>query len=169
MSKILTAVFFLISLSLNVSAELSRLDKARMARGERPRSQSSGGSSEQASGNYQNGHQQLITQRALELSVSKEIMNKNSDDVYYSEVPSNEFLYGAVSFHVELNNDGSLASIELLRGPADSRARDVVQDARRIIKQSAPYKITPEKNPGKFALTFLYRKGDKKFKMRALD
>lgn len=184
MSKFLTAVVLLMVASLNVSAqELSRGDSARIARGEKPRltytgcglpaatAESAISSSTQQSGRYEPRKPGRI-EDALELSVSKEIMGRteNADKVYRGSVPSTEHTYATVAVWVQLNPDGSVASLELMRtNTSGHEGADAFPMALETIRRSAPYKIKSDTKTPKFVVTFIFKKGSKKFKMRALD
>ena len=86
--------------------------------------------------------------------------------VTYGGAPPDPLLAIPV-LEVELNADGSVKRVEVLRYPR--QARDTVQIAVDAIHQAAPYgDVSKLPRPWKFVETFLFN-DDRKFKPRTLD
>jgi hypothetical protein len=83
------------------------------------------------------------------------------------EGPPPDPLLAIPVLEVELNGDGSVRRIEVLRYPR--QARDTVQIAIDAIHRAAPYgDVSRLPKPWKFVETFLFN-DDRKFKPRTLD
>jgi len=81
--------------------------------------------------------------------------------------PAPEPLLAIPVLEVELNGDGSIRGIDVLRQP--SQARDTTQLAIDAIRRSAPFdSVTHLPRPWKFAEAFLFN-DDRRFKPRSLD
>ena len=68
---------------------------------------------------------------------------------------------------IELNGDGSIRMIEVLREPRE--AKDTMKIAIEAIRRAAPFgNVSKLPKPWKFVETFLFD-GERKFKPRTLD
>ncbi len=84
----------------------------------------------------------------------------------YSGAPP-EILLAIPVLEVELNADGSIRRIEVLREPR--QAKDTIQLAIDAVRRAAPFgDVSRLPKPWKFAETFLFN-DDRKFKPRTLD
>jgi hypothetical protein len=89
-----------------------------------------------------------------------------SPGLTYSGAPP-DILLAIPVLEVELNGDGSIRRIEVLREPR--QAKDTIQLAVDAVRRAAPYgDISRLPKPWKFAETFLFN-DDRKFKPRTLD
>jgi hypothetical protein len=78
-----------------------------------------------------------------------------------------EMLLAVPVLEVELNADGSVRRIDVMRKP--SQAQETTQLAMDAVRRAAPYgDMTRLPKPWKFAETFLFN-DDKRFKPRTLD
>lgn len=93
------------------------------------------------------------------------IVAANPDITYMSAVP--DPLLAIPVLEVELNSDGSVRRIEVLRHPR--QATDTTQIAIDAVRRAAPYgDMRHLKKPWKFAEVFLFD-DDRRFKPRTLD
>jgi hypothetical protein len=84
----------------------------------------------------------------------------------YIDAPPDPLLAIPV-LEIELNGDGSIRSIDVMRKP--SQALDTVQLAIDAVRRAAPFgDVSRIAKPWKFTETFLFR-DDRKFKPRTLD
>ncbi len=84
----------------------------------------------------------------------------------YSGAPP-DILLAIPVLEVELNADGSIRRIEVLREPR--QAKDTIQLAIDAVRRAAPFgDVSRLPKPWKFAETFLFN-DDRKFKPRTLD
>ncbi len=80
-----------------------------------------------------------------------------------------EMMFGIPVIETELNADGSVKSIEVVRAPADPQARDTVQLAMDAIRRAAPYgDMSRVPKPWKWTEVFLFN-DKRQFKPRTLD
>ena len=101
----------------------------------------------------------------LRLQAAKRIVAANPGATYLGKVP--DILLAIPVLEVELNADGSIKKIDVMRPP--SQAPETVQMASDAIRRAAPFgDVSRLPKPWKFVETFLYR-DDKKFKPRTLD
>jgi len=101
----------------------------------------------------------------LRLQAAKRIVAANPGATYLGKVP--DILLAIPVLEVELNADGSIKKIDVMRPP--SQAPETVQMASDAIRRAAPFgDVSRLPRPWKFVETFLYR-DDKKFKPRTLD
>jgi hypothetical protein len=101
----------------------------------------------------------------LRLQAAKRIVAANPGATYTGKVP--DLLLAIPVLEVELNADGSIKKIDVMRPP--SQAPETVQMASDAIRRAAPFgDVSRLPKPWKFVETFLYR-DDKKFKPRTLD
>jgi len=89
----------------------------------------------------------------------------NPDITYTGKVPDQ--LLSISVLEVELNGDGSVRRIEVLRPPRF--AKETLQTAADAVRRAAPYgDVSRLPKPWKFAETFLFN-DERKFKPRTLD
>jgi len=89
----------------------------------------------------------------------------NPDITYTGKVPDQ--LLSISVLEVELNGDGSVRRIEVLRPPRF--AKETLQTAADAVRRAAPYgDVSRLPKPWKFVETFLFN-DDRKFKPRTLD
>ena len=96
---------------------------------------------------------------------AKRLVAANPAGTYTGAVP--DPLLAIPVLEIELNADGSVRHIDVLRAP--SQAKDTVQIAIDAVRRAAPYgDVSRLPKPWKFAETFLFN-DDRKFKPRTLD
>ncbi len=101
----------------------------------------------------------------LRLQAAKRLVAANPGITYMSKPP--ELLLAIPVISIELNGDGSVKSISVLRHP--SQARDTEEIAREAILRAAPFgDVSALPKPWKFTETFLFS-NDRKFKPMTLD
>lgn len=89
----------------------------------------------------------------------------NADRVYLDTPP--DILLAIPVLEIELNSDGSIRRIDVLRHP--KQARDTTQLAIDAVRRAAPFgDVSRLPRPWRFPETFLFR-DDRRFKPRALD
>ena len=99
------------------------------------------------------------------VQAARRIVEANPHLTYSGPVP--EPLLAIPVLEVELNGDGSIRGIDVLRQP--SQARDTTQLAIDAIRRSAPFdSVAHLPRPWKFAESFLFN-DDRRFKPRSLD
>lgn len=105
------------------------------------------------------------TLAGLRLQAARRLVAANPGMTYTGEVP--EPLLAIPVLEVELNADGSVRRIEVLREPR--QAKDTIQLAIDAVRRAAPFgDVSKLPRPWKFTETFLFR-DDRKFKPRTLD
>jgi hypothetical protein len=96
---------------------------------------------------------------------AERLVAANPDITYMGRVPDQ--LLAIPVLEVELNGDGSVRRIEILREPRE--AKDTLKIAIEAIRRAAPYgDVSRLPKPWKFVETFLFD-DDRKFKPRSLD
>lgn len=101
----------------------------------------------------------------LRLQAAQRVVAANPD-MTYSGVPPQPLLAIPV-LEVELNSDGSIRNIDVMRKP--SQAFDTTQLAIDAVRRAAPFgDVSRLPKPWKFTETFLFR-DDRRFKPRTLD
>jgi hypothetical protein len=96
---------------------------------------------------------------------AERIVAANPDITYTGPVPDQ--LLAIPVLEVELNGDGSVRRIEVLREPR--QAKDTLRIATEAIRRAAPYgDVSRLPRPWKFVETFLFD-DDRRFKPRTLD
>ena len=101
----------------------------------------------------------------VRLQAAQRIVSANPDGTYMGEVP--EPLLAIPVLEIELNGDGSVRRILVLRQP--SQAHDTIQIAAAAVHRAAPFgDVSRLPRPWKFVETFLFD-GDRRFKPRTLD
>lgn len=104
-------------------------------------------------------HEELRHQAALRLVAA------NPDGTYMGEVPA--VLLAIPVLEVELNRDGSVRNIRVLRRPG--QAVDTIELAMAAVRKAAPYgDVSHLPHPWKFNEVFLFN-NDRRFKPRTLD
>jgi hypothetical protein len=99
------------------------------------------------------------------LQAAKRMMMANPDGTYASTPP--DILLAIPVMSIELNADGSIRKISVMRYP--SQARDTVDMAMAAIRRAAPFgDVSKLPKPWKFNETFLFN-ADRKFKPMTLD
>ncbi len=101
----------------------------------------------------------------LRLLAAKRLVAANPNITYMGKPP--ELLLAIPVISIELNGDGSVKSISVLRHP--SQALDTEEIAREAILRAAPFgDVSALPKPWKFTETFLFNK-ERKFKPMTLD
>jgi hypothetical protein len=101
----------------------------------------------------------------LRAQAARRMMAANPSITYEGAVP--DPLLAIPVLEVELNADGSIRNIEVMRVPR--QAKDTVQIAIDAVRRAAPFgDISRLPKPWKFSETFLFN-DDRKFKPRTLD
>jgi hypothetical protein len=89
----------------------------------------------------------------------------NADITYLGKVP--DMLLAIPVLEIELNGDGTVRKIEVLREPR--QAKDTLQIAADAVRRAGPYgDVSKLPKPWKFVETFLFD-DSRKFKPRTLD
>jgi hypothetical protein len=101
----------------------------------------------------------------VRLQAAKRLVAANPNGTYTGAVP--EPLLAIPVLEIELNGDGSIRKIDVLRQP--SQAFDTVQVATDAVRRAAPFgDVSRLPKPWRFTETFLFS-DDRKFKPRTLD
>jgi hypothetical protein len=101
----------------------------------------------------------------LKLQAARRIVAANPEHTYEGTVPNP--LLAIPVLEIELNADGSVRDIEVMRLPR--QARDTVQTAIEAVRRAAPFgDVSRLPRPWKFTETFLFN-DDRKFKPRSLE
>jgi hypothetical protein len=101
----------------------------------------------------------------LRLHAARRIVSANPSITYLSTPP--DPLLAIPVLEIELNADGSIRHIDVLRHPR--QAKDTVQIAMDAVRRAAPFgDVSRLPRPWKFAETFLFD-DDRRFKPRALE
>ena len=101
----------------------------------------------------------------VRLQAAKRLVDAHPDASYVSTVP--DILLAIPVLEIELNADGSVRRVDVLRVP--TQATDTVQLAIAAVRRAAPYgDVSRLPKPWHFTETFLFR-DDRKFKPRTLD
>ncbi len=96
---------------------------------------------------------------------AERLVAANPDITYMGKVPDQ--LLAIPVLEIELNRDGSVRRIEILRQPRE--AKDTLRIAVDSVQRAAPYgDVSHLPKPWKFVETFLFDE-DRKFKPRTLD
>jgi hypothetical protein len=96
---------------------------------------------------------------------AERLVAANPDITYMGKVP--EMLLAIPVLEIELNGDGSVRNIEVLRPP--SQAKDTLQIAADAVRRAGPFgDVSKLPRPWKFVETFLFDDA-RKFKPRTLD
>lgn len=109
--------------------------------------------------------QPVSSHEALRLQAAHRLVEANPDTTYLSEPPPE--LLAIPVLEVELNQDGSIRHIRVLRKP--SQAEDTIEMAIAAVRRAAPFgDVTRLPKPWKFVEVFLFD-DDRRFKPRTLD
>lgn len=101
----------------------------------------------------------------VRLQAARRMVASNPNGTYMSRPP--DILLAIPVLEVELNSDGSIRRIEVLRYPG--QAPETTQMAIDAVKRAAPFgDVSRLPKPWKFVETFLFD-DDKRFKPRTLD
>ena len=96
---------------------------------------------------------------------AERLVAANPDITYIGKVPDQ--LLAIPVLEIELNGDGSVRRIEVLRPPR--QAKETLQTAADAVRRAAPFgDVSRLPKPWKFVETFLFD-DDRKFKPRTLD
>ncbi|MEP7301123.1 MAG: hypothetical protein ABI699_06315 [Caldimonas sp.] len=96
---------------------------------------------------------------------AERLVAANPEITYMGKVPDQ--LLAIPVLEIELNSDGSVRRIEILRPPR--QAKDTLQTAADAVRRAAPFgDVSRLPKPWKFVETFLFNE-DRKFKPRTLD
>ena len=101
----------------------------------------------------------------VRLQAAERMVAANPGGTYTGKVP--ETLLAIPVLEIELNGDGSVRRIEVMRQPRE--AKDTVPLAVEAVRRAAPFgDVSRLPKPWKFIETFLFN-DDRKFKPRTLD
>ena len=101
----------------------------------------------------------------VRLQAARRLVAAHPHATYMGEVP--EPLLAIPVLEIELNGDGSVRRIDVVRVP--SQAKDTVQLAIDAVRRAAPYgDVSRLPKPWRFTETFLFD-DDRRFKPRTLD
>ena len=101
----------------------------------------------------------------VRLQAARRLVATNPDGTYTGTVP--DVLLAIPVLEIELNRDGSVRRIEVLRRPG--QAPETLQMAIDAVHRSAPFgDVSRLPRPWKFSETFLFN-DERKFKPRTLD
>lgn len=101
----------------------------------------------------------------LRQQAARRMVAANPNGTYTGTVP--DILLAIPVLEIELNSDGSIRRIEVLRKPG--QAPETLQMAIDAVRRAAPFgDVSRAPRPWKFAETFLFN-NDRKFKPRTLD
>ncbi|MEO8527080.1 MAG: hypothetical protein ABI460_20290 [Caldimonas sp.] len=96
---------------------------------------------------------------------AERLVAANPDITYMGKVPDQ--LLAIPVLEIELNGDGSIRKIEVLRPPR--QAKETLQTAADAVRRAAPFgDVSRLPKPWKFVETFLFNE-QRKFKPRTLD
>jgi hypothetical protein len=103
----------------------------------------------------------------FKLQAARRLVQAHPNHSYTGKPP--EMLFGIPVIETELNGDGSVKSIQVVRAPADPQARDTVQLAMDAIRRAAPYgDMSRVPKPWTWTEVFLFNE-QRQFKPRTLD
>jgi len=101
----------------------------------------------------------------LRQQAARRMVAANPNGTYTGTVP--DILLAIPVLEIELNSDGSIRRIEVLRKPG--QAPETLQMAIDAVRRAAPFgDVSRAPKPWKFAETFLFN-NERKFKPRTLD
>jgi hypothetical protein len=101
----------------------------------------------------------------LRQQIARRLVAANPTMTYMGRVP--DILLAIPVLEIELNGDGSVRRIDVMRYP--SQARDTVELAMDAIRRAAPFgDVSRLPRPWKFTEVFLFD-DDRRFKPRTLD
>jgi hypothetical protein len=101
----------------------------------------------------------------LRLQAARRLVAANPEGTYVGTVP--DMLLAIPVLEIELNRDGSIRRIEVMRKP--TQALDTIEIAMDAVRRAAPFgDVSRLPKPWKFTETFLFN-DVRKFKPRTLD
>jgi hypothetical protein len=101
----------------------------------------------------------------LRMQAARRMVSANPGGTYTGTVP--DVLLAIPVLEIELNGDGSIRRIEVLRKPG--QAPETLQMAMDAVRRAAPFgDVSRLPRPWKFSETFLFN-DERKFKPRTLD
>jgi len=101
----------------------------------------------------------------VRMQAAERMVAANPDITYVGKVPDQ--LLAIPVLEIELNGDGSIRKIEVLRPPR--QAKETLQTAADAVRRAAPFgDVSRLPKPWKFVETFLFNE-QRKFKPRTLD
>ena len=180
MSKFLTAVTLLLAVSLNVSAELSRAERAHLANyGSLPASTSGAkettnvtgqsspnstsaitGSANMKPGDY------LTTENSVDISLKvARHLSKKFSYMLIQEKPI-EPLGAVIVTSINLDSSGNLIDTGIVRGSAFASKFD--SKSMSMVREAAPFPVPEGFKGGRFTVIFLFEHGGN-FKMDLLN
>ncbi len=107
----------------------------------------------------------VSSHEALRRQAAERMVAANPDGTYMGEVPPQ--LLAIPVLEVELNQDGSIRHIRVLRKP--TQAEDTIEVAIAAVRRAAPFgDVSRLPKPWKFVEVFLFD-DDRRFKPRTLD
>lgn len=107
----------------------------------------------------------MRTWNEVRRQAAERLVAANPDMTYMGKVPDQ--LLAIPVLEIELNADGSVRRIEILRPPR--QAKDTLQMAADAVRRAAPFgDVSRLPKPWKFVETFLFNE-QRKFKPRTLD
>lgn len=107
----------------------------------------------------------VSTHEALRLQAAQRMVAANPDGTYMGEVPPE--LLAIPVLEIELNRDGTIKHIRVLRKP--TQAEDTIETAIAAVRRAAPFgDVSKLPKPWKFVEVFLFD-DDRRFKPRTLD
>ena len=108
---------------------------------------------------------QVRSWNEVRVQAAERMVASNPGGTYMGQVP--ETLLAVPVLEIELNGDGSVRRIAVLRSPR--QARDTIEIASAAVRRAAPYgNVSRLPKPWKFVETFLFD-DDRRFKPRTLD
>lgn len=103
----------------------------------------------------------------FKLGAGQRLVAAHPGGTYLGRVP--DLLFGIPVLETELNADGSVRSIKVLRRPSDPAAADTVELAIAAVRRAAPYgDVTRLPKPWTWVEAFLFNER-RQFKPRSLD
>jgi hypothetical protein len=101
----------------------------------------------------------------VRLQAARRLVAANPEGTYVGTVP--DMLLAIPVLEIELNRDGSIRRIEVMRKP--TQALDTIELAMEAVRRAAPFgDVSRLPKPWKFTETFLFNDA-RKFKPRTLD
>jgi hypothetical protein len=101
------------------------------------------------------------------LQAARRLVMASPDGTYMGKPP--DLLFAIPVMTIELNADGSVRKISVMRYPSSAAARDTVELAKAAIYRAAPYgNVSRLPKPWTFNETFLFN-NERKFKPMTLD
>jgi hypothetical protein len=103
----------------------------------------------------------------LKKSAARRMVSGSPQAAYMGKPPP--MLFGIPILEIELNRDGTLRNISVVRPPANDAAKDTIDIAMEAIRRGAPYgDVSRLPQPVKWTEVFLFN-DKRQFKPRSLD